>query len=166
MKAVLSFVAAGFLAAVLLWQLAHRGVERGMPVPPPEPLASSPEGSVRGEERPTPIRRETNAASASITNKLTPASLAALPAAEQRSLEEQIRAAQNWFAYAGNMSNGSPRLVASVRGQKFDFNAEDSGVSVRPWSGATNWSWRMTPVDGVNVAPKAEKTRADRKSVV
>ncbi len=41
---------------------------------------------------------------------------------------EQIRTAQRWFAYAGNTSNGSPRLVASVRGQEFDFIADGAAV--------------------------------------
>jgi len=141
MKSLFSFVGC-LLAGVVLWQLTHGGTELRAPSPQ------------------SPIRRETNAASARVTNKPVPASLAALPPNEQRSLEEQMRAAQRWFAYAGNSSNGTPRLVVSVRGQKFDFVAEDSGVSVRPWSGATNWSWRMASGDAVNVAPKAEKERA------
>jgi hypothetical protein len=72
---------------------------------------------------------------------------------------EQIRAAQRWFAYAGNDSNGSPRLIASVPAQKFAFVAEQSGVEVKPWS-ETNWSWRMESIDGGNAAPIAEHGRA------
>ena len=74
-------------------------------------------------------------------------------------LEEQIQAAQYWFAYAGSSSNGSPRLVASVRGQKFDFIAEESGVSVRRWSQETNWSWRMFPQEAEGSVPKVERGR-------
>lgn len=55
-----------------------------------------------------------------------------LSASGPADIYEQIRAAQRWFAYAGNDCNGSPRLVASVPAQKFAFIAEQFGVEVKP----------------------------------
>lgn len=160
MKAVKLFLAVSFLTTVIVWQLAHRGPERGAPGAPSEHLASSAQDPNDSTERRTPVRHESSATAAVPTGRPASASVGTMDPFEQRSLEERIRAAQRWFAYAGNSSNGAPRLVASVRAQKFDFIAEDDGVSVRPWSTSTNWSWRMGSAGASNVAPKAEKGRA------
>jgi len=160
MKTALIIFAACLVAVMVLVQIPQPTAERSSQATSDAGIDLRTDVDSDATERRTPVRRESNAASTSVTNKPVPASLAALPPTEQRSLEEQMRAAQRWFAHAGNSSNGTPRLVASVRGQKFDFIAEDNGVSVRPWSGATNWSWRMASGDAVNVAPKAEKERA------
>ena len=159
MKANVTILAVCLLAVVVFFQVPLRDAGPGSQPTPGAVIKSPAEGEEASERRP-PAGPETRAAAVSTEAKAAPTSLAAMPPTEQRSLEDQMRAAQNWFACAGNTSNGSPRLVAWVRGQKFAFIAEESGVRVRPWTGATNWSWQMAAADGSSVAPKAEKERA------
>ena len=134
------WIAAALLAACALWQFVP-GTAKLRPLARPGPgLSSLPPESALGTpaSRQPPDPNASRATSAQVGPAM-PAGLGALTTQNQLSLQEQMRAARRWFAYAGETSNGSPRLIASVPAQRFDFIADDREVSVRPWSGATGF---------------------------